>query len=87
MRPLASEQITRVQWVREDTVDAPKEARESQVMLWKGDRRELYEGIRVSRWAGRGGWTGRWLVEIVEVLFGWVWPGPWVARELTCSAL
>lgn len=39
------------------------------VVLWSGEKREIWETVRVSRWVGRFGTVGRWVVGWVELVF------------------
>jgi hypothetical protein len=39
------------------------------VVLWSGEKREIWETVRVSRWVGRFGTVGRWVVGWFELVF------------------
>ena len=39
------------------------------VVLWSGEKREVWEVVRVSRWVGRAGTIGRWVVGWFELVF------------------
>jgi hypothetical protein len=75
IRPLPEEGITRIQWISAESFraargDVKKVKDESQVLLWKGDRRMFWETVRVGRWGARGGKTGRRLLRMFEVILG-----------------
>ena len=42
---------------------------ESIVVLWSGHKREVWDSVKVSRWAGRGGLVGRWVIGWIELVF------------------
>lgn len=39
------------------------------VVLWSGEKREIWETVRISRWVGRFGAVGRWVVGWFELVF------------------
>jgi hypothetical protein len=41
----------------------------SVVVLWSGEKREIWETVMVSRWVGRFGTVGRWVVGWFELVF------------------
>ncbi|KAH8089024.1 hypothetical protein HD553DRAFT_304974 [Filobasidium floriforme] len=42
------------------------------VVLWSGEKREIWETVRVSRWVGRFGTIGRWVVGWFELVFNYM---------------
>jgi hypothetical protein len=74
VKPLASENIMRIQWrdarAGVGGLMTKEEEVESIVVLWSGDKREVWDSVKVSRWAGRGGLIGRWVFGWIELVFG-----------------
>lgn len=74
VRPILEEKILRIQWRDPDGsgVGGGTEGKEEEgpvVVLWSGERREVWDVVRVSRWAGRGGTGGRWVVGWLELVY------------------
>ena len=73
VKPLASENILRIQWKDARAgvggLMSKEEEVESIVVLWSGNKREVWNSVRVSRWAGRGGLIGRWVIGWIELVF------------------
>ncbi len=72
VQPHPSESITRIQWLLPGEETLPKKERneKSRVLLWKGERQAFLDGVKTGRYAARGGETGRWILGVIEVIFG-----------------
>lgn len=69
VKPKREEQILRIQWSDASAIQRGDSNHERVVVLWSGEKRDIWESVQVSSWMPRFGLVGKTTIGAFEVLF------------------